>query len=221
MDSMNDSNERVNRGSPGNPMNEFQKGRPVGSLNPHKKTMSRVIGLLRALQIGATMKEACRLNGIYPSTVKIWCERDQRLKEKIFNVMDSRAMDVEDKMYERLINGEASPAEYFFFMRNRDPKRWNIEGKQGLDPQYLQVVLNKVLFIIGDTVKDDNIKKVIAQKLAELSIGGPTQKAITEMNAEVVEEVPVQKPKVGVVVTEQSEKIPELKVSGVGDGCDK
>ena len=42
-------------------------------------------------------------------------------------------------------------------------------GRDGKpNTEYIQLVLNKILFIIGDTVKDDNVKKIISQKLYEL-----------------------------------------------------
>ena len=139
------------------------------SVGPYKKSMSRVKKILRSLRIGAGVGEACTLAGIAPSTLTMWFDNDQRLKARVYDILDSRVWLIEDKMFVRLISGEASPAEYFFYLKNRMPERWNIEGNGGKpDQQYLQLVLNKILFIIGDSVKDESVKKMIADKLYEL-----------------------------------------------------
>ena len=145
------------------------RGNGAHHVGPYKKTVTRIKTILRSLRIGAGVSEACQLAGIAPSTLTLWFDDDQRLKAKVYNLLDSRVWQIEDKMFARLVSGEASPAEYFFYLKNRMPDRWNIEGRDGKpNTEYIQLVLNKILFIIGDTVKDDNVKKIISQKLYEL-----------------------------------------------------
>lgn len=89
-----------------------------------KKTISRLKTIFRSLQSGSSIVDACRAVGIDYTTLYSWQQKDQRLKEKIESIIDSRVLVVEDKLYSRLIKGEASPAEYIFYLTNRAPQRW-------------------------------------------------------------------------------------------------
>ena len=89
-----------------------------------KKTISRLKTIFRSLQSGSSIVDACRGVGIDYTTLYSWEQKDRRLKEKIENIIDSRVLMVEDKAYSRLIKGEASPAEYIFYLCNRAPHRW-------------------------------------------------------------------------------------------------
>ena len=89
-----------------------------------KKTISRLKNIFRSLQSGSSIVDACRAVGIDYTTLYSWEQKDQRLKEKIEGIIDSRVLVVEDKLYSRLIKGEASPAEYIFYLCNRAQDRW-------------------------------------------------------------------------------------------------
>ena len=89
-----------------------------------KKTISRLKNIFRSLQAGSSIVDACRAVGIDYTTLYSWEQKDQRLKEKIEGIIDSRVLVVEDKLYSRLVKGEASPAEYIFYLCNRAQDRW-------------------------------------------------------------------------------------------------
>ena len=89
-----------------------------------KKTISRLKNIFRSLQSGSSIVDACRAVGIDYTTLYSWEQKDQRLKEKIEGIIDSRVLVVEDKLYSRLVKGEASPAEYIFYLCNRAQDRW-------------------------------------------------------------------------------------------------
>lgn len=89
-----------------------------------KKTITRLKTIFRSLRGGASIVEACRGVGIDYTTLYLWEQKDARLKEKIESIINSRVLVVEDKLYSRLIKGEAAPAEYIFYLCNRAPDRW-------------------------------------------------------------------------------------------------
>jgi hypothetical protein len=134
--------------------------------NGSKKTISNLKSIFRSIQDGCSITGACRKVGIEYMTLYLWMQKDPRLKEKIHALADSRVEVVEDTCYSRLIGERASPVEYIFYLKNRNPKRWN--NDQRPTQETLQIVLNKVLFIITDTVKDESVRKEIAHKLYEL-----------------------------------------------------
>ena len=72
--------------------------------------------------------QVCKAAGVTPRTVWAWRQEDAEFREEydaLVTARDrSRAADVEDKVYERIMGDKASPAETIFFLKNRDPDRW-------------------------------------------------------------------------------------------------
>jgi hypothetical protein len=134
-----------------------------------KKSISVLKNIFRSLERGSSRNQACRAVNIEYKTLWQWMNKDSRLKAKIEDLSSDkrRLAVVEDVCYHRLLTESASPVEYIFYLKNRAPDRWNNNGK--VAPETLQIVLNKILFIISDTVKDTNLKSQIADRLAELS----------------------------------------------------
>ena len=131
-----------------------------------KKTISRLKTIFRSLQGGSSIVDACRAVGIDYTTLYSWEQKDERLKEKIESIIDSRVLVVEDKLYSRLVKGEASPTEYIFYLCNRAPHRWKRQDNAVIDQsqhfhftsvlQQLRQVLNveSQSFNEGRIVKD-------------------------------------------------------------------
>jgi hypothetical protein len=66
--------------------------------------------------------------GAHVRTIFEWRRLDGEFRVQFDVIMESRdkgrAMVVEDKVFDRILNDRASPAETIFFLKNRDPDRW-------------------------------------------------------------------------------------------------
>ena len=71
---------------------------------------------------------ACAEVGISSSTLWRWREEDEAFDEELSRLRDlvdrRRLAEVEDTLYRKIVDGEASPAEIFFWLTNRAPGRW-------------------------------------------------------------------------------------------------
>jgi len=88
----------------------------------HRQKVSDTI--LASLAGGSTTREACDASNVSYVTWYRWCLQDDKLQELYDEIRDSRVNQVEDKMYLRLVNGEASSQEYVFYLKNRQSRRW-------------------------------------------------------------------------------------------------
>lgn len=128
-----------------------------------KKTISRLKSIFRSLQSGSSIVDACRAVGIDYTTLYAWELKDERLKEKIESIIDSRVLIVEDKLYSRLIKGEASPVEYIFYLCNRAPDRWKRQENALIDQsQHFHLsVAQQIRQVLNDEDKIINERRVI------------------------------------------------------------
>ena len=95
--------------------------------------------------------EACRAVGIDYTTLYAWGQKDDRLRAKIESIIDSRVLVVEDKLYSRLIKGEASPVEYIFYLCNRAPQRWKRQETVIDQSKHLHLsVLQQIRQVLND-----------------------------------------------------------------------
>ena len=116
-----------------------------------KKTITRLKTIFRSLQAGSSIVEACRAVGIDYTTLYAWGQKDDRLKNKIESIIDSRVLVVEDKLYSRLIKGEASPVEYIFYLCNRAPQRWKRQETVIDQSKHLHLsVLQQIRQVLND-----------------------------------------------------------------------
>lgn len=94
--------------------------------------------ILELLPINGNLGQLCKAVGITGRTLWNWKLEDPEFRENVDSIIlardRERASDVEDKVYERIIAGTASPAETIFFLKNRDPDRWkDIYNPRGPD----------------------------------------------------------------------------------------
>lgn len=76
-----------------------------------------------------TMQGCAQEIGKDQSTVWKWRQKDPEFDAKVRSaksVRDAKMVaDVEDKMYQMIMNGEASATDRIFFLKNRSPERWS------------------------------------------------------------------------------------------------
>jgi len=89
-----------------------------------KKTKKTINTILKSLAGGSSIVDACRAVDIDYTTLYKWQRSDSELDAQINAIKDSRVLVVEDVLFKRLVNGTASPAEYIFYLKNRNPSRW-------------------------------------------------------------------------------------------------
>ena len=74
------------------------------------------------------LKDVCKTIGLTERAIYDWRQADPKFREAFESIVEvrdkSRAAQVEDKVFERIMADKASPAETIFFLKNRDPDRW-------------------------------------------------------------------------------------------------
>ena len=88
----------------------------------YKRNFTRVKAVLKSLQKGSSINEACRGAGIDVVSLWRWRKKDKRLDELIKTTYDSRIQIVEDALYKSALEGNT--AAQIFFLKNRDINRW-------------------------------------------------------------------------------------------------
>lgn len=75
-----------------------------------------------------SLEWVCSEVGISSSTLRRWREEDEAFDAELSRLRElvdrRRVAEVEDTLYGKIIDGEATPAEIFFWLTNRAPSRW-------------------------------------------------------------------------------------------------
>jgi transposase-like protein len=88
----------------------------------YKKTYSRIKAILKSLQKGASIHDACRGAGIDVVSFWRWRKADPKLDEIVKTMYDSRVQIVEDALYKGALEGNVTSQ--IFFLKNRATNRW-------------------------------------------------------------------------------------------------
>jgi hypothetical protein len=79
--------------------------------------------IFKSLKAGVSITQACKDANIDPHTLWDWRQVNDRLNRKVHGIIDSRIQIVEDKLYNKALEG--STASIIFFLCNRGPDRWH------------------------------------------------------------------------------------------------
>lgn len=93
-----------------------------------KKRWPYVHKVVQGLKRGLNYVPACEGAPLSTNTMMRWRRENPRLDRLILAAMgksdEKRTDAVEDAMFRRLANGNATPAEYIFYLCNRRPQKW-------------------------------------------------------------------------------------------------
>ena len=87
-----------------------------------KGTTKKVVKILKEIENGIAISKACEKHDLSRNAFYKWVHLEPENATTLYDIIDSRTVDVEDALYEKAIKGDTTAQ--IFWLKNRSSKRW-------------------------------------------------------------------------------------------------